>query len=101
MVIISALKDLFDEDLNQFWRYCNYPQENSNNNTTIMDHYSVTDRLIVEKLQNAGVLGRDLAGNRLGGAMLRFELTIVSKKLRTYLETVRSVFVDERGDLNE
>lgn len=101
MVIISALKDLFDEDLNQFWRYCNYPQKKSNDNTTIMDHYSATDRLIVEKLQNVGVLGRDLAGNRLGGAMLRFELTIVSKKLRTYLETVRPVFVDERGDLNE
>lgn len=66
-----------------------------------MSHYSATDRLIVEKLQNAGVLGRDLAGNRLGGAMLRFELTIVSKKLRTYLEAIRPIFVDERGEINE
>ena len=95
MVIINALKDLFDEDLSQFWRYCNYPQIDENDNTTIMDHYSATDRLIVEKLQNVGVLGRDLAGNRLGGAMLRFELTTVSKRLRTYLETIRPVFVDE------
>ena len=101
MVIIGALKDLFDEDLNQFWRYCNYPQISISDNTIIMDHYSATDRLIVEKLQNAGVLGRDLAGNRLGGAMVRFELTIISKKLRTYLAAIRPVFVDERGEANE
>lgn len=101
MVIISALKDLFDEDLNQFWRYCSYKPKSTDDKTSIMDHYSVTDRLIVEKLQNAGVLGRDLAGNRLGGAILRFELTIVSDKLRTYLDTLRPVFIDERGKIDE
>ena len=101
MVIVGALKDLFDEDLNQFWRYCSFKPNASDDRTSIMSHFSATDRLIIEKLQNAGVLGRDLAGNRLGGAMLRFELTIVSKKLRTYLEAIRPIFVDERGEINE
>lgn len=94
MVLVSALKELFDEDLNQFWRYFSYKHQSTSDMTTFVDDFSETDRLIVEKLQNAGVLGRDLAGNRLGGAMLRFETTIVSKKLKGYLEVVRETFTD-------
>ena len=97
MVLVSALRDLFDEDLNQFWRYFSYKPQSTSDMTSLMDHFSATDRLIVEKLQNAGVLGRDLAGNRLGGAALRFEITIVSKKLKSYLEAVRPAFVDIGG----
>ena len=56
-----------------------------------MAHYSEKDRLIVDKLQNSGILGRDLAGNRLGGSeSLRFELTSVSKRLKNYLQAIQS-----------
>lgn len=96
MVLVSALRDLFDEDLVQFWRYCSYKPKHANDRTSFLDHFSETDRLIVEKLQNAGFLGRDLAGNRLGSsASLRFELTTVSKRLKSYLDAVRPAFVEE------
>lgn len=94
MVLIGALKDIFDVDLDYFWRYSSNKPSNVNDTTLFLEQYSETDRLIVEKLQNAGILGRDLAGNRLGGASLRYVLTSVSQRLKGYLEAVRPVWVD-------
>lgn len=91
MVLINALKDVFDDDLNEFWRYSQYSPHSSQDRTSFMGHYSEKDRLIVEKLQNTGILGRDLAGNRLGGSeSLRFELTSVSKRLINYMQAIRT-----------
>ena len=91
MVIISALKDLFDEDLNRFWQYCSYLPMREDDPISFIEQYSETDKIIVEKLQNVGILGRDLA-TRLSGKSLRFELTIISKRLQNYMRTVQSVF---------
>lgn len=90
MVLVNALKDVFDDDLNEFWRYSQYSPHSAQDRTSFMEHYSEKDRLIVEKLQNTGILGRDLAGNRLSGSeYLRFELTNVSKRLKNYLQVIR------------
>lgn len=91
MVLVNALKDVFDDDLNEFWRYSQYSPHSIEDRTSFMAHYSEKDRLIVDKLQNSGILGRDLAGNRLGGSeSLRFELTSVSKRLKNYLQAIQS-----------
>lgn len=94
MVLVNALRDLFDDDLSEFWRYANRQPTHPIEKIVFLGHCTTTDRLIVEKLQNIGVLGRDLAGNRLGGAMLRFELTIITERLKSYLDAVRPAFVD-------
>ena len=91
MILVNALKDVFDDDLNEFWRYSQYSSHSAQDRTSFMEHYSEKDRLIVEKLQNTGILGRDLAGNRLGGSeSLRFELTSISKRLKNYMQAIRT-----------
>lgn len=79
MVLVNALRDLFDDDLSEFCRYANHHPTHPIEKIVFLEHCTDTDRLIVEKLQNVGVLGRDLAENRLGGAMLRFEPTTKQK----------------------
>lgn len=94
MVLVSALRDLFDNELTEFWRYANRQPTHPIDRIALLEHCSSTDRLIVEKLQNVGVLGRDTAGNRLGGAILRFEPTTITERLKSYLDAIRPAFVD-------
>lgn len=94
MVLVNALRNLFDDDLSEFWRYTNHQPTHPIEKVVFLDHCTETDRLIVEKLQNAGVLGRDLTGNRLGGAMLRFEPTIITERLKSYLDAISPAFID-------
>lgn len=94
MVLISAMKDLFDEDLTQFRKYCSYKPKGEIERIVYVENYSGRDRIIIEKLQNRGVLGRDMA-NRLSGLALRFELTSVSDRLKGYVDVVRPSVVNE------
>lgn len=93
MVLSSALKDVFDGELNRFFMYCSYPQKSAEDKTSFVEHYTELDRLVVEKLQNVGILGRDLAGARLGNNLLCFELTTVAKRLKNYLDAIQPYFI--------
>ena len=93
LTLAVALKDILDIDLSVFITLCERkPTENNLGDQTIfIGDYTSTQRIIVEKLQNLAVLGRDLAPNRLAGkgvSPLRYELTSVSKRLYEYIEVL-------------
>lgn len=95
LTLSVALKDLFDNDLMEFNSLYKMTPSKSNidDQTIFIGNYSSTQRIIVEKLQNSGILGRDLALNRLAGSgvpPLRYNLTSVSHRLFEYLESVIS-----------
>ena len=96
LTLTLALKDLFDDDLNEFKLLYNRQPAKTNvdNSTIFMGSYTDTQRIIVEKLQNSGILGRDLAPNRLMGSSgilpLRYSLTVVSNRLYSYIEIFKS-----------
>ena len=97
LVLCCALKDTFDDDLNAFWRFYGVPKLKTNvgDKTTFLNEYTEKDRLIVEKLQNNGILGRDLVEGRLAGVItpLRYEITSVSVRLKAYMDSIQSLFV--------
>jgi len=95
MVLVSALKEVFDKDINQVYNYLTEKNVEMIGTMVFIPNHKEKDRLIVEKLQNIGVLGRDLAGNRLGGNMLRFEVTSVSKRLQSYIEIIKINYLNE------
>ncbi len=97
LVLCCALKDTFDDDLNAFWRFYDIPTKKTNvdDKTIFLDEYTEKDRLIVEKLQNNGILGRDLVAGRIGGNIipLRYEITSVSIRLKAYMDSIQPLFV--------
>lgn len=97
LVLCCALKDTFDDDLNAFWRFYGVHKLKTNvgDKTTFLNEYTEKDRLIVEKLQNNGILGRDLVEGRLAGVItpLRYEITSVSVRLKAYMDSIQSLFV--------
>lgn len=91
LIIINALKDLLDYDLDEFMDlYKIQPVKNNvGYSITFLAKYSDRQRIVVEKFQNLNVFGRDLALNRLGGSEnppLRYSITPVSERLNQYLE---------------
>lgn len=97
LVLCCALKDTFDNDLNAFWRFYDIPTKKTNvdDKTIFLDEYTEKDRLIVEKLQNNGILGRDLVEGRIGRNIipLRYEITSVSIRLKAYMDSIQPLFV--------
>lgn len=95
LTITVALKDLFDEDLSEFELLYNRKPAKTNvdDSTIFVKSYTDTQRIIIEKLQNSGILGRDLAPNRLMGSgipPLRYSLTAVSDRLYRYKNIFKS-----------
>lgn len=93
LTLAVALKDILDTDLSEFKALCERKpaRNNLDDKTIFIGNYTSTQRIVVEKLQNSAVLGRDLAPNRLAGngvSPLRYELTSVSKRLYEYIEVL-------------
>jgi hypothetical protein len=94
LTLSVALKDLFDDDLKEFGNFYNKKPlaTNVDNCTIFIDEYTETQKYIFEKLQNLGLIGRDLAPNRLcdaNGFPLRYTLTNVSDRLNKYLSDIK------------
>ncbi len=92
LTLSVALKDLFDIDLLEFKTLCERKSSkiNLDNQTNSINDNSSTLRIIVEKLQNMGVFGRDLAPNRLGvpGVLPWYDITTVSIRLLDYMKDI-------------
>ena len=90
LILVIALKELLDDDLLAFKLF--YAMEpvtsNMGDEICILDNYSMSQRITLEKLQNLNILGKDLSGARFGGGSLRFEKTTVSDILMEYLKIV-------------
>lgn len=91
LALAVALKDILDIDLSEFktFRERKPSKNNLDDKTIFVGDYTLTQRIVVENLQNLAVLGRDLAPNRLAGkgvSPLRYELTSVSNRLYEYIE---------------
>ena len=93
MVLVIALKELLDDDLYAFKLFYGMKPVTSkvDDEICILDSYSMFQRIVLEKLQNLNILGKDLSGARLGGISLRFEKTTVSDRLIEYLNIVEAV----------
>lgn len=91
LILIGALKDLLDEELEQFLCFCGIQPGDKTNAVSFLSDYDIKERLIMEKLQNMGILGRDLVGNRLDiQNTLRFSMTTISIRLQKYLQLIDS-----------
>lgn len=101
LVLVIALKDLLDVDLDIFKLFYAMKPVSSNldNETCILDSYSMYQRIVLEKLQNLNILGKDLAGSRFGGTTLRFQKTTVSDKLMKYLNLVETILDNQHNSL--
>lgn len=90
MTLAIALKDLLDDDLQAFKIMYDMQPAASNREqeeTCLLSSYSTLQRLIVEKLQNLNIVGKDLAWMRFGEG-LRFQKTSVSDRLMEYLKMI-------------
>ena len=92
MTLVSALKDLLEDDLQLFAeRYYVTPKSyNTHHDTCSFIGYSSKERIIMEKLQNLNIFGKDLVVSRVVGDKLPiyYEITDISQRLMEYLIAV-------------
>ena len=93
LYLISALKDLYDDDIRNFMSLY-YKLSTSKNGLATLIDYSDKERVLLEKLQNLNILGRDRATGRFGSDSnpLYFERTEVSQRLAEYYNLLASVY---------
>lgn len=92
MILISALKDIYDLELKAFIEFTCISDFSENDNTKFLYDFTNTQRIIMEKLKNLSVVGNDLAHSRFGGEKdyLSFQLTTVSNRLSEYLQKIKN-----------
>ncbi|MBD5436782.1 MAG: hypothetical protein HDR36_09870 [Treponema sp.] len=93
LFLISALKDLYDEDIRNFMNLY-HKLSTAKNGLATLSNYSDKERVLLDKLQNLNILGRDRATNRLCGSTLPlyFERTDVSIRLAEYYNLLASTY---------
>lgn len=91
MILISALKDLYDIELHEFVEFTHINDYSVEDKTKFLYDFTNTQRIVMEKLKNLSVLGNDLALNRYGGEKdsLSFQMTTVSDRLLEYLQKIK------------
>ena len=92
MTLVIALKDLLDDDLMLFTKlYDVVPHSYSTvHDTCQYDVYSPKERVMLEKLQNLNIFGKDLVPSRVVGRNipLYYETTSISQRLMDYLNVI-------------
>lgn len=87
MILIRALKDLLDEELERFLFFCTVRPNDGMNGVSLLEDCHRKDFLIMEKLQNLGIFSRDLSIRfDIKNTELRFLQTDISRRLHEYLE---------------
>ncbi|MBD5433516.1 MAG: hypothetical protein HDR35_04380 [Treponema sp.] len=90
LYLISALNDLYDTDLDTFFH-------TFMNNSTVIDgvsvlyEYTEENRIVLDKLQNLNIFGRDRTPGRLTDGKqkpLLYEITEVSQRLHCYCKEI-------------
>ena len=86
MVLIHALRNLFDEELTYFVKYINMSELSSKDTVIALSEYEPKDKVIIEKLKNMNLLGSELQGFKFGPT-LSFEVTFISQRLFGYIRS--------------
>lgn len=95
LILISALKDLYDDDLNAFVHVFMHNQQTADS-VSILDNYGDNERIILDKLQNLNILGKDRTPGRFSDGKskpLFYEKTEVSKRLFSYCAMIIKAYL--------
>ena len=94
LYLISALNDLYNTDLNTFFHVFMYNSKKVDD-VAVLGEYSEHDRIVLDKLQNLNIFGRDRTPGRLTNGKdkpLYYEITEVSKRLYSYCMKIMSAY---------
>ena len=92
LYLIAAIKDLYDADIRMFVKlYLNTAHKDE---TAVLNDYSEQERVVLDKLQNLNIFGRDRTPGRLLGEKkpLFYEKTEVSTRLFSYYNSLASAY---------
>lgn len=94
LYLVAALKDLYDSDIRMFVKfYMNNAHKGES--TTVLNEYTEQERIVLDKLQNLNILGRDRTPGRFGDSVHKpifYEKTEVSTRLFTYYKMFASIY---------
>lgn len=90
LYLVTALKELYDADIKIFVKFY-MDNTNRNDTTVILKEYTEQERVVLDKLQNLNIFGRDRTTGRLGDVSCKplfYEKTEVSKRLHDYYKAL-------------